>query len=106
MKRLDKFVEVLFLRKADKLVLTSGSAAYVVGPGSARQPVTQRALSTAQIISAIAELMPEYLSVGFSGTQSEEFEYEAPAGKVHVQFAPAGEGVLAELRRAANAVPA
>ena len=53
MKRLDKFVEVLFLRKADKLVLTSGSAAYVVGPGSARQPVTQRALSTAQIISNV-----------------------------------------------------
>ncbi|HWT86820.1 MAG TPA: type IV pilus twitching motility protein PilT [Myxococcales bacterium] len=106
MKRLDKFVEVLFLRKGDKLVLTSGSAAYVVGPGSARQPVMQRALSTAHIVSAIAELMPEYLSATFSGTESEEFEYEAPAGKVHVQFAPAGDGVLAELRRAADAVPA
>jgi len=68
MKRLDKFVEVLFLRKADKLVLTSGSAAYVVGPGSARQPVMQRALSTAHIVSAIAELMPDYLSATFSGT--------------------------------------
>jgi len=106
MKRLDKFVEVLFLRKGDKLVLTSGSAAYVVGPGSARQPVMQRALSTAHIVSAIAELMPDYLSATFSGTESEEFEYEAPAGKVHVQFAPAGDGVLAELRRAADAVPA
>ena len=106
MKRLDKFVEVLFLRKGDKLVLTSGSAAYVVGPGSARQPVMQRALSTAHIVSAIAELMPDYLSAAFSGTESEEFEYEAPAGKVHVQFAPAGDGVLAELRRAADAVPA
>ena len=106
MKRLDKFVEVLFLRKGDKLVLTSGSAAYVVGPGSARQPVMQRALSSAHIISAIAELMPEYLSATFSGAESEEFEYEAPAGKVHVQFAPAGDGVLAELRRAADAVPA
>jgi len=106
MKRLDKFVEVLFLRKGDKLVLTSGSAAYVVGPGSARQPVMQRALSTAHIVSAIAELMPEYLSATFSGTESEEFEYEAPAGKVHVQFAPAGDGVLAELRRAADAIPA
>jgi twitching motility protein PilT len=106
MKRLDKFVEVLFLRKGDKLVLTSGSAAYVVGPGSARQPVMQRALSTAHIVSAIAELMPEYLSATFSGTETEEFEYEAPAGKVHVQFAPAGDGVLAELRRAADAIPA
>jgi len=106
MKRLDKFVEVLFLRKGDKLVLTSGSAAYVVGPGSARQPVMQRALSTAHIVSAIAELMPDYLSETFSSTESEEFEYEAPAGKVHVQFAPAGDGVLAELRRAADAVPA
>jgi twitching motility protein PilT len=106
MKRLDKFVEVLFLRKGDKLVLTSGSAAYVVGPGSARQPVMQRALSSAHIVSAIAELMPDYLSATFSGTESEEFEYEAPAGKVRVQFAPAGDGVLAELRRAAEAVPA
>ena len=70
MKRLDKFVEVLFLRKGDKLVLTSGSAAYVVGPGSARQPVMQRALSTAHIVSAIAELMPDYLSATFSGTES------------------------------------
>jgi twitching motility protein PilT len=106
MKRLDKFVEVLFLRKGDKLVLTSGSAAYVVGPGSARQPVMQRALASAHIISAIAELMPDYLSATFSGAESEEFEYEAPAGKVHVQFAPVGDGVLAELRRAAEAVPA
>jgi len=106
MKRLDKFVEVLFLRKGDKLVLTSGSAAYVVGPGSSRQPVMQRALSSAHIVSAIAELMPDYLSATFSGTESEEFEYEAPAGKVHVQFAPAGDGVLAELRRSTEAVPA
>jgi len=106
MKRLDKFVEVLFLRKGDKLVLTSGSAAYVVGPGSSRQPVMQRALSSEHIVSAIAELMPDYLSATFSGTESEEFEYQAPAGKVHVQFAPAGDGVLAELRRAADAVPA
>jgi twitching motility protein PilT len=106
MKRLDKFVEVLFLRKADKLVLTSGSAAYVVGPGSARQPVMQRALSSAHIISAVAELMPEYLSAAFSGAESEEFEYEAPAGRVHVQFAPVGDGVLAEVRRAADGVPA
>ncbi len=102
MKRLDKFVEVLFLRGAKGLVLQTGAAAYLEKRDGSVQAVMQRVLSTEQIISAVGELMPSYLAEGFSGTDREEFDYEAPAGAVHVVFAPRGDVVRAELRPAAE----
>jgi twitching motility protein PilT len=100
MKRLDKFIELLFLRGSAALVLKTGSAAYLEGPRGATQAVMQRTLSSAHITSAVAELMPPYQAQGFSGAQIEEFEYTAPTGRVHVRFTPDGDEVLAELRPA------
>ena len=96
MKRLDKFVELLFLRGAERLVLQSGTAASLVAPGGLAKPVMQRTLSTAHIISAVAELMPPYMAKAFSGAEAEEFEYDAPAGRVQIRFAPEGDGVRAD----------
>jgi len=107
MKRLDKFIELLFLRRSAGLVLKTGSAAYLEGPRGTTQAVMQRTLSTAHIVSAVAELMPPYQAQGFSGAHVEEFEYTAPGGRVHVRFMPDGSEVLAELRPATNhATPA
>jgi twitching motility protein PilT len=100
MKRLDKFVELLFLRGAERLVLQSGAAASLVAPGGGAKPVMQRPLSSAHIISAVAELMPPYMAKAFSGAETEEFEYDAPAGRVQIRFAPEGDGVRAEFRPA------
>ncbi|OLC77651.1 MAG: hypothetical protein AUH83_04055 [Deltaproteobacteria bacterium 13_1_40CM_4_68_19] len=107
MKRLDKFIELLFLRRSAGLVLKTGSAAYLEGPRGTTQAVMQRTLSSAHIVSAVAELMPPYQAQGFSGAHVEEFEYTAPGGRVHVRFMPDGSEVLAELRPATNhATPA
>jgi twitching motility protein PilT len=106
MKRLDKFVEVLFLRGAESLVLKTGSAAYLKGPKGSTQALMQRTLSTTHIISAVAELMPPYQSEGFSGQHIEEFEYLAPSGRVHVRFTPDGEDARAEIRPASNGAAA
>ncbi len=102
MKRLDKFLEVLFLRGATGLVLQTGSAAYLRTAQGATQTVMQRTLSTAHIIAAVAELMPPYRAQSFSGTEAEEFEYMAPSGRVEVQFVPEGDSVRAEIRPASN----
>jgi len=98
MKRLDKFIELLFLRGSARLVLKTGSAAYLEGAQGATQAVMQRTLSSAHIVSAVAELMPPYQAQGFTGAHIEEFEYTAPGGRVHVRFTPDGDEVRAELR--------
>ena len=100
MSRLDKFVEVLFLRGAEGLIFETGSAAYLQGPGETRLAVMQRTLTREQIISAVAEMMPPHQAQGFSGTDWEHFEYTAPAGTVKVQFVAEGEKVRAEIRSA------
>src|SRR5438309_4147177 len=102
MKRLDKFIELLFLRRSAGLVLKTGSAAYLEGPRGTTQAVMQRTLTSAHIVSAVAELMAPYQAQGFSGAHVEEFEYAAPGGMVHVRFMPDGNEVLAELRPATN----
>src|ERR1700693_2090154 len=56
MKRLDKFLEVLFLRGAKCLVLQTGSAAHLQERDGTVQAVMQRTLSSAHIISAIGEI--------------------------------------------------
>src|SRR2546427_7757385 len=107
MQRVDKLTELLFRRRPAGLVLKTGSAAYLEGPRGTTQAVMQRTLSSAHIVSAVAELMPPYQAQGFSGAHVEEFEYTAPAGRVQVRFMPEGSEVLAELRPATNhATPA
>jgi len=102
MKRLDKFLEVLFLRGATGLVLQTGSAAYLQTAQGATQTVMQRTLSSAHIIAAVSELMPPYRAQAFSGTEAEEFEYVGPSGRVQVQFVAEGDSVRAEIRPASS----
>ena len=105
MRRLDKFIEVLFLKRAEALVLQTGSAAWLEMPGGVRQGVMQRPLATGHIVSAVAELMPVYEAQSFSGAEDHEFTYASPSGDVRITFTPDGEGVRAELRPASLAAP-
>jgi twitching motility protein PilT len=102
MKRLDKFVEVLFLRGASALVLQTGSAAYLETAQGTIHTVMQRTLSSAHIIAAVAELLPPYRAHAFSGADLEEFDYTSPSGRVRVRFLPEGDQVRAEIRRASG----
>jgi twitching motility protein PilT len=103
MARLDAFIDVLFERRADLLVLETGSVALLEGPGAASVPLIKRTLTNAHIVSAIAELMPGHVRQTFTGKEDEEISYEAPAGRVVVRFMANGEGVRAELQPAAQA---
>src|SRR5437899_7359618 len=97
MQRLDKFLEVLFLRGATGLVLQTGSAAYLQTAQGTTQTVMQRTLSTAHIIAAGAELMPPYRAQAFSGTEAEEFELVGPSGRVQGRFVAVGDSVRADM---------
>ncbi|HEX9572531.1 MAG TPA: PilT/PilU family type 4a pilus ATPase, partial [Myxococcales bacterium] len=103
MPRLDAFIDVLFQKGADTLVLETGSVAILEGPGPALVPLIKRTLTSAHIVSAVAELMPAYAATSFTGKQDEEIAYEAPAGRVVVRFSANGDGVRAEVQPAGQA---
>ena len=103
MPRLDAFIDVLFQKGADSLVLETGSVAILEGPGPALVPLIKRTLTSAHIVSAVAELMPAYAATSFTGKQDEEIAYQAPAGRVVVRFSANDDGVRAEVQPAEQA---
>src|SRR5438132_12780959 len=94
MKRLDKFIELLFLRRSAGLVLKTGSAAYLEGPRGTTQAVMQRTLTYANIVSSVSELMATYQAQGLYGAHVEELEDTAPGWTEHVRLNPDGHEVL------------
>jgi twitching motility protein PilT len=98
MARLDAFIELLHQRGADALVMQTGSAAMLEGPGPSSQAIIKRTLTSQQIVSAVAELLPLYAAEGFDGSQDEEAVYVSPAGRVLVRFMRNATGVRAEVR--------
>ena len=100
MPRLDAFIELMFREGAESLVMETGAAANLVTGGQLR-PAMQRALTTQQIVSAIAELVPAYQRQFFSAAEALDFEYQLPAGRVKIAFEPLEEGVRATVSKAA-----
>ena len=105
MARLDPFIDLMFKEKADVLLLETGSAAALVA-GDKIRPAMQRSLTTAQIAGACAELVPAYQRDTFSALEPQDFEYQAPSGRVRVRIEPTGEGVRATFEPAAAPEPA
>src|ERR1700737_3377078 len=98
MARLCAFIELLLQKGADALVMQTGSAAMLEGPGPSSQAIIKRMLTSQQIVSAVAELLPAYAAEGFDGSQDEEAVYVSPAGRVLVRFMRNATGVRAEVR--------
>ncbi len=98
MARLDAFIELLHQRGAEALVMQTGSPAMLEGPGASSQPIIKRMLTSQQIVSAVAELLPPYTAQGFDGSEDEEAVYVSPAGRVLVRFMRNATGVRAEVR--------
>lgn len=92
MARLDPFIELLFKEKADQLLLETGAAA-ALRHGDQLRAAMQRALTTAQIAGACAELLPAYQRDTFNALEPQEFEYPSPSGRVRVRLEPSGEGL-------------
>jgi twitching motility protein PilT len=102
MARLDPFIDLLIRESAASLVLETGAAATLVQADGGTRPAMQRALTTAQIIGACGELLPAWQRADFTGVHAEEFEYQAPAGRVKAIFEPLPEGVRMTLEAIAG----
>jgi len=98
MARLDAFIELLHQKGADALVMQTGAAAMLEGPGPSSQSIIKRMLTSQQIVSAVAELLHPSVAQGFDGSEDEEAVYASPAGRVLVRFMRNATGVRAELR--------
>jgi len=85
MPRLDSFIEKMLSLPASQLVFETGAGA-VLRTGSNCVRLIQQPLTTQQIASAFAEIMPVELQCGFSGAGETAFGYAAPAGAVDVRI--------------------
>ena len=92
MPRQDPFIELMFKEKAEMLLLETGAAAAIV-QGDKIRGAMQRSLTTAQIAGACVEIVPAYQRETFSVLDPQDFEYQAPSGRVRVLVEAAGEGV-------------
>ena len=92
MPRLDSFIEKMFSSPASHLVFETGEGA-LLRTASSCVRLIQQPLTTQQIVSAFAEIMPIELQRGFPQPGETSFGYVAPAGAVHVRI-EAWEGKL------------
>jgi twitching motility protein PilT len=85
MARLDPFIDRLFADSARELTLESGTGASLAG---ARGPVPliRQALTTQQVVGAVAEIIPDDQRTGFPRPGLTVFPYLAPAGAVEVRL--------------------
>jgi twitching motility protein PilT len=100
MARLDLLIERLFAEGGDELLLSTGAG---VALATARGPVAliRQPLTTAQIVGAVAEILPDDERVGFPRPVA--FPYRAPAGPVELRFLVNGPAVQARITRPAAA---
>ncbi len=92
MPRLDSFIEKMFSSPASHLVFETGAGA-LLRTASSCVRLIQQPLTTQQIVSAFAEIMPNELQRGFPQPGETSFRYVAPAGAVQVRV-EAWEGKL------------
>ena len=92
MPRLDSFIEKMFSSPASHLVFETGAGA-LLRTASSCVRLIQQPLTTQQIVSAFAKIMPNELQRGFPQPGETSFRYVAPAGVVQVRI-EAWEGKL------------
>jgi twitching motility protein PilT len=104
MPRLDSFIEKMFSCHASQLVFESGAGA-VLQTGASRVRLVRQPLTTQQIVSAVAEIIPDHLQQGFPPRGETVFGYFAPAGSVEVRLDVRGEKVTAVVVASDDARP-
>jgi twitching motility protein PilT len=85
MPRLDSFIEKMYSRPSSQLVFETGAGA-LLKTGTSSVRIIQQPLTTQQIASAFAEIMPVELQHGFLHAGETAFGYAAPAGAVDVRI--------------------
>ncbi len=84
----------MFSCRASQLVFETGSGA-VLQTAADRVRLVRQPLTTQQIVSAFAEIIPDHLQHGFPKRGETVFGYVAPAGAVEVRFDATAEKVTA-----------
>jgi twitching motility protein PilT len=101
MARLDPLIDRLFSDPGSELSLETGQGAVLASPRGP-QLLIKQPLTTAQIVGALTEILPEDLRPGFPRPGQTLFNHLAPAGPVEVRFELAGAVARAQVvRRAA-----
>jgi twitching motility protein PilT len=99
MPRLDPIIDRLLSKSGAHLLLETGAGAVIHAPGGAI-PVIQQALTTQQILGALAEILPPDQPTGLPRAGKATFPYAHPAGPVEIQFEQQDGKVRATLARA------
>src|SRR3990172_10369061 len=85
MPRLDSLLEKLFSNPNAQLVLETGAGASLV-TATGSLPLIRQPLTTQQIVSALAEIVPADLQRTFPRPGKTSFTYSAPRGTVEVHL--------------------
>jgi twitching motility protein PilT len=109
MPRLDPFIDRLFAEAAGELNLQSGAGA-VLASARGQLPLLRQPLSHAQIVGAVAEILPDDQRDGFPRPGVTAFRYLSPAGAVEIRLEVSGGAarlsVVPSARAAAAPAPA
>ncbi len=89
MARLDAIIQLLLSDPGGELTFASGEGATLVTPRGRQTPIKQP-LTTAQIVGALSEVVPDDLRATFPRPGPTEFTYLAPGGPVAIRFELAG----------------
>jgi twitching motility protein PilT len=89
MARLDAIIQLLISDPGGELTFSSGEGATLVSPRGRQMPIKQP-LTTAQIVGALSEVVPDDLRADFPRPGPTAFNYLAPSGPVEIRFELAG----------------
>jgi twitching motility protein PilT len=107
---LDRFIDVMFERKARAVIVESGKQV-LLDVGNREHPVTKEPVATPKIIALVQEIMPEGMHPQLeSGEGRVSFGYICNGHRVDVQFVRNGRAIKTELTpatpRRSKATPA
>jgi twitching motility protein PilT len=85
MARLDPFIEKLFAECGHELTLEAGGGALLAG-ARGQLPLVRQALTRQQVLSAVAEIVPEDRRQGFLHPGTTVFPYLSPHGAVEIRL--------------------
>ncbi len=105
MARLDAIFQLLVSDPGGELTFSSGEGATLVSPRGRQMPIKQP-LTTAQIIGALSEVVPDELRADFPRPGRTAFNYLAPSGPVEIRFELAGVSARARVVALAGGRPA
>jgi twitching motility protein PilT len=89
MARLDAIIQLLHSNSSGELSFETGQGATLVSPRGQQTPIKQP-LTTAQIVGALAEVVPDDQRTDFPQPGPTVFNYLAPSGPVEIRFELAG----------------